>query len=66
MAKSKSFYITYALLFVLGVATGAVSGDETVVIERDNLNLTIPNPFGDIPLLETNDQNGRYVRIYIP
>lgn len=68
MSKSISFYITYTLLLIFALTTGFVSSEETAqeIVTRDALSFTIPNPIGDTPLFETNDQNGRLIAMHIP
>lgn len=61
MSKSTSFYKFPILLLVFIIAIGLASGDEQEVVTRDAINLTVPNPFGQRPIFETNDQNGRYI-----
>lgn len=67
MSKSYSFYATYALLLAFGLFAGQVVSQEKVTIDRDDLGITIPNPFGSVPLLETNERNdNRYIGMHIP
>lgn len=68
MCPSKNFRSFATLLLLCAVAIGFASGDddEQQVITRDAINLTVPNPFGERPIFETNDQNGRYIGINIP
>lgn len=68
MSKSLSFYTTYAFLIVCAFSTNYLlcQAQETEVIERDKFGLTIPNPLGDKPLFETNNQNGRLIAFHVP
>lgn len=68
MLNQSSFKKLTTVLLLCTLVVGFVSGDddEKEVIERDALGLTIPNPFGETPLFETNNQNGRYFGMHIP
>lgn len=66
MSKSISFQLTYVTLLGLALIVSLAFAQEQEVITKDKLGLTIPNPFGDKPIFETNDQNGRLVSLHIP
>ena len=67
MTKQIKFYVSYAILLLSAISINIASGDEEEqTVTRDALAFTVPNPFGDEPIFETNDQNGRVVNIHIP
>lgn len=70
MLNQMNFHKLATVLLLCTVVIGLASGDDEEeqkqIITRDALNLTVPNPFGERPIFETNDQNGRYIGINIP
>lgn len=70
MLTLKGWNVISVVILVCLLAASCVNGDDDPsqleVIKRDSLNFTIPNPFGDKPIFETNDQNGRYICLHIP
>lgn len=69
MSKLINVYLSYAMLAFCFLATGIIRCDEggiEQVVTKDALSFTLPNPFGETPLFETNDQDGRYMAMHIP
>lgn len=68
LSKSLSFYMSYAFLVACALSINYLScqAQEKEVIEKDKFGLTIPNPLGDKPLFETNNQNGRLLAFHVP
>lgn len=66
MFKPINFYVTYTSLVALALVTGLALSEEQKVITRDAISFTVPNPFGDVPIFETNDSNGRYIGLHLP
>lgn len=69
MSKIIRTHFTYLVLLVCVSAIVSVTCDEggaEEVVTKDAFSFTLPNPFGDKPLLETNDQDGRYIGVHIP